>query len=133
MPWFHVTEIEILFHVTISLLDLADVCVVLPDVPSRVSRAFQLHQPTIVKHFRNNDVLRYIWESDSVSAFPLSGEKIGAAGATDRACNEGLVEEDAFGCQLVNVRRFCDRMPGHAERIKSLVIRFDENNVGFAG
>ena len=133
MARFHVTEIEILFHVTISLLNLPDVCVMLPDVAGKVSRSFQLHQPTIIEHGRGNEVPRYVRESDSVPALPLSGEKIGAAGATNRAGNEGLVEEDAFGRQPVNVRRFCDRMPRHAERIKSLIIRFDENDVGLVG
>ena len=60
-------------------------------------------------------VVRELIEILTIFALPLAGEKVGAARPTNWAGDEGIFEKHALFCQLVDIWRFCDRMPRHAQ------------------
>ena len=87
----------------------------LPDVTGKITRGFQLHDPTTVEHIMGNVVLGDVIETLSILSLPLSGEEVTVAWSADRAGDERVFEPNPFACQSVNIGRLGHRVPAHAE------------------
>ena len=66
----------------------------LPDVTGKITRGFQLHDPTTVEHIMWNVVLGDVIETLSILSLPLSGEEVTVAWSADRAGDERVFERN---------------------------------------
>ena len=78
---------------------------------------------------------RTIWNEplvidDAVSKGVKSSENRGSTGRTKRSCDECIFEMDAVFGHLVQIGSFQKWMPHHAERIPSMVVAQNKNDVG---
>ena len=74
--------------------------------------------------------LKHLEGRIAVPRHPLPGEECGATDAADRGCDVGAAKTHALFGQLVQARRFDDRVPGHAQRIVPPVVSIEDEDVG---